>query len=159
MGFLKKLFGTKQDRPPQSMTPELATQIIQEYGAVLQNNSPLPGGVADISNLPYPKNQIKKALIIGLKTNDDPQMQEMLKTAYIQLTDWQEGVGDSAVVAIVASHSRVISPDGIESPSHHHLLIPSSLSKRGPHKPARCVPTPPSGDYHRQKSYSKPHLF
>ena len=97
MGLIKKFFGKKQEQPLKAMTPELAIEIIQEYGAIMQNNSPQSGGVADISNLPYLKSQIKEALIIGLKLDDDPKMQEAFKIGYIKLADWQEGVGDTEV--------------------------------------------------------------
>jgi len=97
MGLIKKFFGKKQEQPFKAMTPELAIEIIQEYGAVMQNNSPQSGGVADISNLPYLKSQIKEALIIGLKMNDDPQTQEAFIIGYMKLADWQEGIGDTEV--------------------------------------------------------------
>ena len=69
--------------------------IIQAYGKLLENYAPTPGCVADSSKLPYPKQEIKAALISGLKAIDDPQMKEHLKIAYIQLSDWQKGVGDT----------------------------------------------------------------
>ena len=58
-------------------------------------HAPTPGCVADAGKLPYPKEKIKYALIIGLKATDDPKMCEMLKFAFIQLADWQEGIGES----------------------------------------------------------------
>jgi hypothetical protein len=48
-----------------------------------------------VSKLPYPKEKIKEALIIGLGLTSDSQMREMIKVAYIHLADWQEGVGDT----------------------------------------------------------------
>lgn len=69
--------------------------IIQAYGKTLENYAPTPGCVADSSKLPYPKQEIKAALISGLQAIYDSQMKEHLKIAYIQLSDWQEGVRDT----------------------------------------------------------------
>ena len=71
------------------------TSIIQAYGKTLENYAPTPGCVVDSSKLPYPKQEIKAALISGLKAIDDPQMEEHLKIAYIQLSNWQKGVGET----------------------------------------------------------------
>lgn len=71
------------------------TQIIQAYGKTLETEAPTPGSVADASKLPYTKQQIKTAIIAALSSMDDPQMKEHLKVAYIQLSDWQEGVGET----------------------------------------------------------------
>jgi len=38
---------------------------------------------------------IKSALINSLNAIDDPKMQEHLKIAYINLSQWQEGVGEN----------------------------------------------------------------
>ena len=93
MGILKKLFGAGSAATLNSMSEQEAKKIIQAYGAVLQTKAPTPGCVADVSKLPYPKEKIKAALLIGLKATSDQQMKEMLKVGYIQLADWQEGVG------------------------------------------------------------------
>ena len=94
MGFLKKLFRHTEPTKPASMPWEEADKIIQTYVAVMQTQAPTPGCAADVSKLPYPKDQIKTALITGLLTVGDPSTKEMLKVAYVQLADWQEGVGD-----------------------------------------------------------------
>ena len=78
----------------EDITDEIMS-IIQTYGKTLENYAPTPGCVADSSKLPYPKQEIKAALISGLQAIDDTQMKEHLKIAYIQLSDWQEGVGDT----------------------------------------------------------------
>lgn len=95
MGILKKLFGGGRSTSSGTMSEQDAEEIIQAYGAVLQTQVPTPGCVADISKLPFPKEKIKTALIIGLKATNDKEMKEMLKVAYIQLADWQEGGGES----------------------------------------------------------------
>jgi hypothetical protein len=45
--------------------------------------------------LPFPKEKIKVALIIGLKSTNDFHVKEMLKVGDVQLADWQEGVGET----------------------------------------------------------------
>jgi hypothetical protein len=100
MGLFKKLFGgqKRQESGLESvMTPSLAEKIIQDYGAILQSSAPLPGCVADVSKLPHPRERIKEALVVDLESVTDPQMKESLKIGYLQLADWQEGVGESDV--------------------------------------------------------------
>jgi hypothetical protein len=95
MGILKKLFGGGSTTTSAEMSEQQAEEIIQAYGSVLQTQAPTPGCVADTSKLPFPKERIKTALIIGLKATTDRRMREMLKVGYIQLADWQEGVGET----------------------------------------------------------------
>ena len=83
----------------QEQTSESAdtdfVNIVQAYGKILETSVPVPGTVADASKLPYPKQQIKEAIVAALRSTDDPQMKEYLKVGYIQLSDWQEGVGET----------------------------------------------------------------
>lgn len=96
MSILTKIFGGGARRTPDAPMPhQRAQEIIQKYGAILENGAPAPGCVADASKLPFSKGQIKEALVIGLKATTDTKMKEMLKVAYIQLADWQDGVGSS----------------------------------------------------------------
>jgi Na+-translocating ferredoxin:NAD+ oxidoreductase RnfC subunit len=84
MGIFKKLFGGGGATTLAKMSGQEAEKIIQAYGTVLQTQAPTPGCVADISKLPFSKEKIKAAIIIGLKSTNDQQMREMLKVAYIQ---------------------------------------------------------------------------
>ncbi|WP_038247538.1 NfeD family protein [Ghiorsea bivora] len=68
--------------------------IIQAYGKAIETSAPSPSCVADENKLPYPKNKIKKAIIAGLRSTEDPQIKEHLKISYIQLADWQKDVGE-----------------------------------------------------------------
>jgi hypothetical protein len=70
-------------------------QIVQAYGKVLETSAPVSGTVSDTNKLPFPKQQIKNAIVAALLSTDDPQMKEYLKVGYIQLSDWQEDVGES----------------------------------------------------------------
>jgi hypothetical protein len=93
MRFLDKLFGRNAERTDASMSAQRAVEIIQRFGTVLEHEAPAPGCVADASKLPFPKDKIRQALIIGLRANSDPKMKEMLKVAYVELANWQVGVG------------------------------------------------------------------
>ena len=69
--------------------------IVQAYGKVLESGAPPPSAVADLTKLPYPKRVIKEALIAALKATEDSAMKNHLRTGYMELASWQEGVGDS----------------------------------------------------------------
>ena len=70
-------------------------RVVQAYGKLLDTSAPVPGTVADVNKLPYSKQQIKDAIFAALRMTDDPQIKEHLKSGYIQLSGWQEGVGES----------------------------------------------------------------
>jgi hypothetical protein len=67
--------------------------VLQDYGIVLGRGAPEPGYVADTSALPHSKLRIKKALVVALRSMQDPHMRSQLKKAYVSLADWQDGVG------------------------------------------------------------------
>jgi hypothetical protein len=68
-------------------------RVVQAYGKVLETSAPVSGTVADAEQLPYSKQKIKEAIVAALRSTDDLQTKEHLKVSYIQLSDWQEGVG------------------------------------------------------------------
>lgn len=71
-----------------------AELIINAYGKTLEYLGPIPGSsVADEQKLPFPKSQIKSAIIFALRANPDKKRQEILKTGYLFLADFQPGVG------------------------------------------------------------------
>jgi len=94
MGVFSKLFGK---RPPHTrdipMTSAQAVKIINAYGGFLEKSAPTLGCVADASKLPFPKVQISEAILVGLSSATDPKMKDMLKAGYLELSNWQEGVG------------------------------------------------------------------
>lgn len=95
MGFLGKFFGSvDKNQSSSEISLERALDIIGDYGDCMENSAPAPGCVADAIELPYPKMQIKEALIVGLKGISDPKMKDAIMTGYLHLADWQEGVGD-----------------------------------------------------------------
>lgn len=70
-----------------------AETVLADYGIVLGTAAPQPGYVADVKALPHPKPRIKEALVVALRSMQDPHMRSQLKKAYVSLADWQEGVG------------------------------------------------------------------
>ncbi len=74
-----------------------AEKIIQSYGALLAESSPSSGTIADSSKLPYPKQKIRQAILLAIGAVQDTQQKEMLKIGFLQLADFQEGVGEHLV--------------------------------------------------------------
>jgi hypothetical protein len=71
------------------MTPTEAREVIQNYGAVLEERTAL-GTIRDINSLPYSKDRIKEALLYALRVTLDSSMRERLRSAYILLADFQQ---------------------------------------------------------------------
>jgi len=96
MGILRKIFGGSQRAQEKLMEKAIAgaNKIVNDYGAFMQSSAfPAPGCIADMKKLPYDKEIIKTAFILLLKLCDDPEMKEALKTGYLGLADFQDGVG------------------------------------------------------------------
>jgi hypothetical protein len=83
------------------MTRLQAEKIVRDYGAVLarlgltRSSDLTRGMVADTRKLPHPKERIKEALIFALRSTKEPQTRDQLKSGYIFLANYQEGVGDT----------------------------------------------------------------
>lgn len=71
--------------------------ILQAYGAILEKMPVSPLQVADVQELPYPKEIIKEAVLSVLEITDDPQLQRNLFEAYHLLAHWQPEVGPNRV--------------------------------------------------------------
>jgi hypothetical protein len=65
--------------------------------------------VADASSLPYPKKSIKRAILFVLATSSDPAAREQLRSAYVSLAEWQEGIGPGP-------YAFDITPSEVEDP-------------------------------------------
>lgn len=93
MGIFSKLFRA----PQQAVAPRRPDpyDIIGAFGTLLESaGAPVMGmTVADESELPYAKVEIKRALLAVLGEVDSPQFREHLKTAYLHLASYQAGVG------------------------------------------------------------------
>jgi len=79
------------------MDAQKAMLIVQSYGAVLEENSPTPGYVADVATLPFPKELIKAAIRIALLCAKEQELHAALTTAYLSIAHWQEGVGEKQI--------------------------------------------------------------
>lgn len=89
MGMFKRIFGKKTEHG--SRTPP--NVVVADFGECLEKRAPVPGSVADVRELPYPKEEIKGAILLMLKAINDPKLREPLKFAYVSLGGWQAGVG------------------------------------------------------------------
>jgi hypothetical protein len=90
MGFVSRFFG---NRKPASSSGTPPNVLVADFGEVLATRSPVPGSVADVTELPYPKDEIKRAILVMLAATTDTPLREHLKFAYVSLADWQVGVG------------------------------------------------------------------
>jgi hypothetical protein len=69
-------------------------EIVSKYGDLMQSDvMPAPACIADISKLPYKKDEIKNAIIGCLKEKPEQKMVNALVEAYMSLAWFQEGVG------------------------------------------------------------------
>ena len=95
MGIVKKILGKwSGSRSRSRMSISDAIMIIQDYGYIMLHKSPAPFYISDVNKLPYPKENIKQALMMALSVNGEEQTMDALKIGYMQLANWQEGIGD-----------------------------------------------------------------
>jgi hypothetical protein len=67
-----------------------AQKIVNDYGAAIESRK---SAFADDSELPNPKPVIKAAMIAAIQVVQDAKARELLKTNFVLLADWQEGIG------------------------------------------------------------------
>jgi hypothetical protein len=73
-----------------------AAAVVHDYGvAVLSVSAAGRGCIADVCRLPHTKQRIKEALVLLLSVTEEVDLRERLKTSYLLLADWQEGVGQT----------------------------------------------------------------
>jgi hypothetical protein len=75
------------------LSVDTAHKVVHRYAAFLETDAPLPGCVADLNQLPYPKEKIKTAIAVCAATIDAPEITEDLKHGYLMLSAWQKDVG------------------------------------------------------------------
>ena len=68
-------------------------KIIQDYGAFIERNPPLPTRIEDTSVLPHPKAAILEALIFEIEQGHPKHVDDMLRFGAISLAQYQRGVG------------------------------------------------------------------
>jgi len=79
------------------MNIEEASPIVKAYGPLLEDSV---GVVAiDEKFLPFPKNDIKRALKTSILYANNPKLFQALYEGYISLSTWQPGVGDIPIGA------------------------------------------------------------
>lgn len=71
---------------------KIRQQIISEYGSYIGNHPPV-GEIRDVSELPYPKEEIFDAITLEIVRENNDQRVETLKVCAIMLADFQENVG------------------------------------------------------------------
>jgi hypothetical protein len=100
------------------MLPADALAIINDYGSVMLHKSPAPFYISDVKKLPHSKDTIKQALLMILRVNGKSQLMDALKIGYLQLANWQEGVGelDLAVGTAAYGEDKV---DSVKSVTPH----------------------------------------
>jgi len=95
VGIIRRILGKRsKDKLRPSMPVSDAITIIQDYGRIMLHKSPAPFYISDINKLPHPKDTIKQALMMVLSVNGKEQIMDALKIGYMQLANWQEGIGD-----------------------------------------------------------------
>lgn len=97
MSTVRADFGGSRGIACSNLTLQQAGAIVVSYGDALANHAPPVGSVADASTLPFTKSLIKRALIALLEANTSHESRACLTTAYLRLSDWQEGVGEIKV--------------------------------------------------------------
>ena len=90
MSIFQRIFQT-QWQPTDDVV--LARQVVQEYADFLNTAAPLPGCVADTSELPFEKEMIKQSLYACIGATEDPELIQHFKHGYLLLSAWQENVG------------------------------------------------------------------
>lgn len=118
MSIFSKLFGSRAESPMD--VQKNPRDIVADFGALLENAPPLPSGmVADVNELPHPKEDIKKSILVLMVSISDVTMQKHLFEAYYSLACWQPGVGSKRIEidlsAMPLGGSKAEMLDGIES--------------------------------------------
>lgn len=91
MGIFQRVFGSPA-KPGYNLG--LARQVVQTYANFINTSAPLPGCVADTSELPYDKELIKESLYACINATDDPELIQHFKHGYLMLSAWQDEVGE-----------------------------------------------------------------
>jgi len=98
MNILHRLLSYRKPHPTSAlMSIETAHNIVRDYAEFMESSTPLPGCVADVKRLPHPKQRIKDAIGISLKTAINESLVDELKCGYLMLSAWQTGVGDQTL--------------------------------------------------------------
>jgi hypothetical protein len=84
-------------------------RIISEYGSYLENH-PLNGiEIRDVSELPYPKEEILDAITLEIVREGDDQRVRIMEVCAMMLADFQENVGPKSLTIFGLSGADMIS--------------------------------------------------
>jgi hypothetical protein len=97
MQWLRKLF---KEKPTDASVKELSERvfrILNDYGAFLENSKASAYSIVDAQNLPWPKEQIKHAILIAIDSTSDEKTRDFLAAGLFYLPWCQAGVGATPV--------------------------------------------------------------
>ena len=108
----KSLICADSNSSGHPITLKDAVGIIQAYAKCLENRALSTSIVTDSKELPCSKEEIKAALLVAMNANIDPVQKKHLAIGYVQLADFQSGVGDKLVGLDISNID--IDADGVE---------------------------------------------
>lgn len=73
---------------------EEAQHKVLSYARCIEDVAPMPGRVVDEMRLPYPKAELKEALLICIDNIPDGRLADELRAGYMLLPAFQPGVGE-----------------------------------------------------------------
>jgi len=85
-----RLLRRRWGKPDDAMPLAVARDIVEAYGQVLETRDESTW-ICDASALPYPKDEIKRALRVVLAAPGVRLVKPMLRKSYVLLAHWQEG--------------------------------------------------------------------
>jgi len=69
------------------------TKVMNDYGYHLEHYAPSITQVADEDKLPYPKNLIKRSILLAIILSKDEEFKSALKVSYSSLSNYQPSIG------------------------------------------------------------------
>jgi hypothetical protein len=82
--------------------------IISEYGNYIEHNPPV-GDIRDISELPFPKEEILDAIVLEIVRENNDVRVESMKACAFMLSDFQENVGPTSLTIFGLSGDEMLS--------------------------------------------------
>ena len=102
-------------------------RIISEYGSFLENHPPNGAEIWDVSQLPYPKEEILDAITLEIVRESDDQRVEIMKSCALILADFQENVGSKPLTMLGISAADAISM--VEAVKKDKSLLDSTFNR------------------------------
>lgn len=86
---------------------KIREQIISEYGSYIEDHPPV-GEIRDVSELPYPKEEIIDAITLEIVRENNDERIKAMKACAIMLADFQENVGPKPLTMLGISTSEML---------------------------------------------------